>query len=128
MKILPKIRQPLKRDAEEQSRETTSVAQLESKYIFQANCVPSRMLYTNPSSPGGAGAGELLTDEPASPQYSISVLNLLMFTYISVILCSHHFIRLLGGKALKHVITIQQHVSLTLQNSGKKRRAYAIIA
>lgn len=128
MKILPKIRQPLKRDAEKKSRETTSIAQLESKYIFQANCVPSRMLYMNPSSPGRAGAGELFTDEPASPQYCISVLNLLMFTYISVILCSHHFIRLLGGKALKHVITIQQHVSLTLQNSGKKRRAYAIIA
>lgn len=55
MKILPRIRQPLKRDAEKQSQETTSIAQLESKYIFHSNCVPSRMLYMNPSGPGGAG-------------------------------------------------------------------------
>lgn len=55
MTISTKIRQPLKRGAEKQSQETTSIAQLESKYIFQAISVPSRMLYMNPSGPGGAG-------------------------------------------------------------------------
>lgn len=55
----------------------------------------------------------------ASPHYCIHLLNLLMFVYISVTRCSHQFSGLKGGKVLKHVLVIQQHVSLTLQNSGK---------
>lgn len=56
----------------------------------------------------------------ASLHYCISLLNLLMFMYISVIHCSHQFTGFLGGKSLKHVLIIQQHVSLTLQNSGQR--------
>lgn len=65
----------------------------------------------------------------ASPHYCIhQKTDLLMFMYTSAIHCSQQLTGLSGGKALKDVLVIQQHVSLTLQNSGKKRKAYAIIA
>lgn len=74
-KILPKVRQALKRSAEKQSQKTTSVAQSGCKNILQTNCVPSRMLHKNPTARGGAGhSTETITDEPVlEMQHSIMV-------------------------------------------------------